>query len=82
MAREGGVAGFTGSASVELRPAQEEGVEGTALSYAVAATVGGKIAQLGGRLIQGAANKLAAEFFTGFKNELGELREANSDGDA
>jgi hypothetical protein len=25
---------------------------------------------------------LAAEFFTGFKNELGELREANSDGDA
>ena len=80
---KGGVAGFAkGSASVELRPAQEEGVEGTALSYAVAATVGGKIAQLGGRLIQGAANKLAAEFFTGFKNELGELREANSDGDA
>jgi len=33
-------------------------------------------------LIQGAANKLAAEFFTGFKNELGGLREANSDGDA
>ena len=80
---KGGVAGFAkGSASVELKSEQEAGIEGTALSYTVAATVGGKIAQLGGRLIQGAANKLAAEFFAGFKNELGGPSEGNSDGDA
>ena len=79
----GGVAGFAkGSASVELKPEQEEGIEGTALSYAVSAKVGGKIAQLGGRLIQGAANKLAAEFFTEFKNELGGSSEGNSGLDA
>ena len=80
---KGGVAGFAkGSASVELKPEQEEGIEGTALSYAVSAKVGGKIAQLGGRLIQGAANKLAAEFFTEFKNELGGSSEGNSGLDA
>ena len=80
---KGGVAGFAkGSASVELKSEQEAGIEGTALSYTVAATVGGKIAQLGGRLIQGAANKLAAEFFAGFKNELDGPSEGNSDGDA
>ena len=80
---KGGVAGFAkGSASVELKPEQEEGIEGTALSYAVSAKVGGKIAQLGGRLIQGAANKLAAEFFTEFKNELGASSEGNSGLDA
>ena len=80
---KGGVAGFAkGSASVELKPEQEEGIEGTALSYAVSAKVGGKIAQLGGRLIQGAANKLAAEFFTEFKNELGGSSAGNSGLDA
>ena len=80
---KGGVAGFAkGSASVELKPEQEEGIEGTALSYAVSAKVGGKIAQLGGRLIQGAANKLAAEFFTEFKNELDGSSEGNSGSDA
>ena len=80
---KGGVAGFAkGSASVELKSEQEAGIEGTALSYTVAATVGGKIAQLGGRLIQGAANKLAAEFFAGFKNELDGPSEGTSDGDA
>jgi carbon monoxide dehydrogenase subunit G len=40
------------------------------LSYDVTATVGGKIAQLGGRLIQGAANKLAGEFFEQFSASL------------
>ncbi|MEK9891940.1 MAG: CoxG family protein [Pseudomonadales bacterium] len=68
---KGGVAGFAkGQASVALSEAEEDGILGTALSYDVTATVGGKIAQLGGRLIQGAANKLAGEFFEQFSASL------------
>jgi carbon monoxide dehydrogenase subunit G len=60
---QGGVAGFAkGQASVTL--ASE--AEGTRLSYAVKATVGGKIAQLGARLIDGVARKLADDFFKCF----------------
>jgi|SRR5579859_1812630 len=57
----GGVAGFAkGSAKVVLEP---DG-EGTILNYEVRADIGGKIAQLGAKLIDGTAKKLAAEFFT------------------
>jgi carbon monoxide dehydrogenase subunit G len=60
---QGGVAGFAkGQASVSLSP---EG-EGTLLSYSVKAMVGGKIAQLGARLIDGVARKLADDFFRCF----------------
>jgi carbon monoxide dehydrogenase subunit G len=60
---QGGVAGFAkGSAIVSLSP---EG-EGTLLSYSVKAMVGGKIAQLGARLIDGVARKLADDFFRCF----------------
>lgn len=60
---QGGVAGFAkGRASVALTP---EG-EGTRLSYSVKAMVGGKIAQLGARLIDGVARKLADDFFRCF----------------
>ncbi len=60
---EGGVAGFAkGGASVRL----EEIPEGTRLTYDVEANVGGKIAQLGARLINGVAKKLADEFFARF----------------
>lgn len=63
----GGVAGFAkGEAHVEL--AEVEG--GTRLSYTVDVAVGGKIAQLGSRLITGVANKLAAQFFQGFSDRL------------
>lgn len=56
----GGVAGFAkGGAAVRLEP---EG-DATLLSYTVKAEVGGKIAQLGARLIDGTARKLAGEFF-------------------
>jgi uncharacterized protein len=56
----GGVAGFAkGSAAVKLEP---DG-DATLLHYAVKADVGGKIAQLGARLIDGTAKKLSAEFF-------------------
>ena len=60
---EGGVAGFAkGGATVAL--AEKDG--GTLLSYNVEAQIGGKLAQLGQRLINGAAKKLADEFFTKF----------------
>ncbi|MDG2420567.1 MAG: carbon monoxide dehydrogenase subunit G [Gammaproteobacteria bacterium] len=63
---QGGVAGFAkGSAKVEL---SEDGNE-TILAYNVKANVGGKLAQLGARLIDGTAKKMADEFFGNF-NEL------------
>src|SRR5579862_5680905 len=59
----GGVAGFAkGGAKVSL---DEEGDE-TVLRYGVQAQVGGKLAQIGSRLIDGAARKLADQFFTKF----------------
>jgi carbon monoxide dehydrogenase subunit G len=60
---QGGVAGFAkGQASVALEP---EG-ENTRLSYSVKAMIGGKLAQLGARLIDGVARKLADDFFRCF----------------
>src|ERR1700749_2054963 len=59
----GGVAGFAkGGATVAL--AEKDG--GTLLTYNVEAQIGGKLAQLGQRLINGSAKKLADEFFTNF----------------
>ena len=60
---QGGAAGFAnGSATVNL---SEDG-GGTMLAYEVKASVGGKLAQLGSRLIDGAAKKTADEFFGNF----------------
>jgi carbon monoxide dehydrogenase subunit G len=60
---EGGVAGFAkGGATVAL--AEKDG--GTLLTYNVEAQIGGKLAQLGQRLIAGAAKKVADEFFVKF----------------
>ncbi len=57
---QGGVAGFaSGGASVQLR---DDG-DGTILTYQAKAEVGGKIAQLGSRLIKSTAAKLARKFF-------------------
>ena len=65
---EGGVAGFAkGGAAVTLRDAEG----GTELSYALEAQVGGKIAQLGARLIDASAKKIAREFFDNFASVLG-----------
>jgi carbon monoxide dehydrogenase subunit G len=64
---EGGVAGFAkGGARIHL--VDREG--GTLLSYQVDAQVGGKLAQLGQRLINGSAKKLADEFFANFARAL------------
>jgi carbon monoxide dehydrogenase subunit G len=60
---EGGVAGFAkGGAKVSLADAPG----GTLLRYDVEANVGGKIAQLGSRLIDGVAKNMADKFFTSF----------------
>lgn len=58
---EGGIAGFAkGVATVTLA----EGDGGTLLVYNIDAQIGGKLAQLGQRLISGTAKKLADEFFS------------------
>ena len=65
---QGGVAGFAkGGANVRLSDGENGG---TRLSYDVEAHVGGKLAQLGGRLINGVAKKYADEFFTNFAKAL------------
>ena len=60
---QGGVAGFAkGEAQVNLTP---EG-DATRLSYNVKANIGGKLAQVGARLIDGVAKKIAGQFFAAF----------------
>jgi hypothetical protein len=64
------VAGFAkGSSSVTLRPVAD-GTPGCELDYTVQAQVGGKIAQLGQRLIDGAAKSTADDFFKRFEAEM------------
>ena len=64
---QGGAAGFAkGQASVVLTP--QEG--GTLLSYTAKATIGGKLAQVGSRLVDGVARKLAGEFFAAFTERV------------
>ncbi len=64
---QGGVAGFAkGGAEVTLTP---EG-EGTVLTYTAKASVGGKLAQIGQRLIDGAARQIADDFFKRFAAAL------------
>jgi carbon monoxide dehydrogenase subunit G len=64
---QGGVAGFgKGTSAVRLEPVDG----GCDLHYTVSATVGGKIAQLGQRLIDGVARSLADDFFKRFETEL------------
>lgn len=61
---KGGVAGFAkGGAAVRLADAPE----GTELSYEVEAKVGGKLAQLGSRIIHGFAKKMTDQFFERFQ---------------
>lgn len=60
---DGGISGFAkGGATVVLT--DKDG--GTLLTYSVEAQIGGKLAQLGQRLINGVAKKLADDFFTKF----------------
>jgi uncharacterized protein len=64
---KGGIAGFAkGGADVSLK---EDG-DATILSYAAKADVGGKMAQLGSRLITSTSKKLAGEFFSNFNAKV------------
>ena len=66
---QGGAAGFArGEARVTLAP---EGAQHTAMSYVAKAQVGGKLAQLGSRLVDGAAAKMADDFFARFAEQIG-----------
>jgi uncharacterized protein len=65
---KGGVAGFAkGGADVRLT---EDGPDATILSYEAKADVGGKIAQLGSRLIASTSKKLAGQFFSEFNKQV------------
>ena len=65
---KGGAAGFAkGGAAVRL----EEDGNKTILHYEVEAKVGGKLAQLGSRIIDGFAKKMADQFFTNFQEQVG-----------
>lgn len=75
----GGAAGFAkGGADVILEEADGQ----TTLTYSAKASVGGKIAQLGSRLVQSTAKKLADQFFNEFSQvfdeKLGEFLTADS----
>jgi carbon monoxide dehydrogenase subunit G len=64
---KGGAAGYAkGGANVRL----EDSETGTRLSYDVEANVGGKLAQLGSRLVDGFAKKMADQFFTRLEEVL------------
>ena len=70
----GGVAGFAkGGATVKL---VEEGPDVTILNYEVDAQIGGKLAQLGSRLIDSTAKKLASQFFESFGEVVGSTANA------
>ncbi|MCI5076473.1 carbon monoxide dehydrogenase subunit G [Oricola sp.] len=61
----GGIAGFAkGGADVELRAEGDD----TVLTYEAKAEIGGKIAQLGSRLVDSTAKKLSRQFFERFKD--------------
>jgi hypothetical protein len=76
---QGGAAGFgKGSARVQLAP---EGA-GTLLRYQVKASVGGKLAQIGSRLVDAAARKISQDFFAAFNETVGAQHGAGGAQDA
>ena len=71
----GGAAGFAkGGAKVSL----EADGEATVLNYTVSAQIGGKLAQLGGRLIDATSKKLAGDFFEKFSEIVGPAPEGEA----
>jgi carbon monoxide dehydrogenase subunit G len=76
----GGAAGFAkGGATVSLA---EDGPDVTVLTYTAEAQVGGKLAQIGSRLIQGTAKKMADDFFSRFAAAVGSPEPAGAPGTA
>ncbi|MGE0311639.1 MAG: CoxG family protein [Lautropia sp.] len=80
---QGGIAGFgKGSADVKLSEATQP-APATLLAYEANAQVGGKIAQIGSRLVDSAASKIAADFFTAFEAHMATISSAGpADDDA
>ena len=73
---QGGAVGFgKGSSSVNLKPVDG----GTELTYSAQAHVGGKLAQIGSRLIDSVAKKMSDDFFKAFNKELGGLSTPSQD---
>jgi hypothetical protein len=73
---QGGVAGFAkGNAEVLLEP----DASGTVLTYKAKANVGGKLAQIGQRLIDGAAKQIADDFFERFAQAVTEAPSATTE---
>jgi len=73
---QGGPAGFAkGGAHVRLTPEAEK----TKLSYDVKASVGGKLAQIGSRLVDAAAKKVADDFFRNFNQKVGAAQGGGED---
>jgi len=73
---QGGAAGFAkGSAKVQLT---EQDPHTTILTYTISAQVGGKLAQIGSRLVDGAAKKMADDFFARFATGLVEQKDIDS----
>lgn len=67
---DGGIAGFAkGGAQVRLDPTE---AGGTSLHYEAEAQIGGKLAQIGQRLVAGTAKKIADEFFANFAKAVSE----------
>ena len=76
---QGGVAGFAkGGADVTLTA---QGPEATLLGYQVKANVGGKLAQIGSRLVDAAAQKVANDFFTAFNEKMGKKNHSEEHSD-
>ena len=73
----GGAAGFAkGRSRVELISAEG----GTLVSFTTEASIGGKLGQIGGRLISASAKKIADDFFAAFAKELNPLASEITDG--
>ena len=69
---QGGAAGFAkGAAQVKLAPKDDQ----TVLAYDVKANVGGKLAQIGSRLIDAAAKKVADDFFANFTKRMAQAED-------
>ena len=76
---KGGAVGFAkGGADVTLEEADGE----TILRYTANATVGGKLAQIGSRLIDSTARKMADQFFSAFAEKVGGTAESMAEGTA
>ena len=73
---KGGVAGFAkGSAHVRL---EDAGPKETVLHYSASADVGGKLAQIGSRLLDASAQKLARQFFDKFRDTVADDEAADA----